>query len=432
MLQDDITNFITALYKYLVRKEEYLPGLLVKKHSSNLQTHGDFSFPNSAKSWQQFLQYEQLQNLDCSLLKCINKDVTNLIETSRNWEISIVKAIELKDRIHLYVDRLKSIQACCQSVSYNNDYIIKRINIDTNVVTVDCSCKETNSITYLRLKVLRDVVKNLYLINLHPQNVHVLLTWKSKSEIKDSNIVFCGAVLNAKSGTKENTITADEYIRIRQDELTLIAQHKYGVRVSTDKKWKEFISHLGESAVAFELLQTKCSSPVKILFDASSGSSKGAAFILYNSARLETILRTFNEKVAEGIYPCLPSLENIDLSLLTDEDEWYLIFNYIMGLPSLIKNCVELSETRCEFRPHLICNYLSSMVKTFSQYYRRVRILTEPRKHLLPVMFARIHLLTILNNTLKLCLRILNIKSVSQMYTIILFSNPTLFYITQR
>lgn len=213
MLRDDITDFISALYKYLVGRDEYLPGLLVKKHSSNLQTHGDFSFPNSAKSWQEFLQCEQLQNLDCSLLKCINKDVTNLIETSQNWEISIVKAIELKDRIHLHVDRLKCIQACCQSVSYNNDYIIKRINVDTNVVTLDYSCKETNSITYLRLKVLRDVVKNLYLINFHPQNINILLTWRSKSEIKDSNIVFCGAVLNAKSGTKENTITADEYIR---------------------------------------------------------------------------------------------------------------------------------------------------------------------------------------------------------------------------
>lgn len=63
--------------------------------------------------------------------------------------------------------------------------------------------------------------------------------------------------------------------RIRQDELTLIAQHKYGVRVSTELKWKEFIAHLGESAVAFELLQIRPSSSIKVQFDASSGSSKG-------------------------------------------------------------------------------------------------------------------------------------------------------------
>lgn len=57
--------------------------------------------------------------------------------------------------------------------------------------------------------------------------------------------------------------------------MTLIAQHKYGVRVSTDSKWKEFIAHLGESAAAFELLQTKPSGAVKINFECCSGSSKG-------------------------------------------------------------------------------------------------------------------------------------------------------------
>lgn len=58
--------------------------------------------------------------------------------------------------------------------------------------------------------------------------------------------------------------------------MTLIAQHKYGVRVSTESKWKEFIDHLGESAAAFELLQTKPSSAVKINFNnCAVGSSKG-------------------------------------------------------------------------------------------------------------------------------------------------------------
>lgn len=66
-----------------------------------------------------------------------------------------------------------------------------------------------------------------------------------------------------------------EISRLRQDEMTLIAQHKYGVRISTDTKWKEFLAHLGESAAAFELLQTKPSGAVKINFDCSAGSSKG-------------------------------------------------------------------------------------------------------------------------------------------------------------
>lgn len=49
--------------------------------------------------------------------------------------------------------------------------------------------------------------------------------------------------------------------------------------MSKDSKWKEFIEHLGESAAAFELLQTKPSGAVKINFDnCSVGSSKGKYF----------------------------------------------------------------------------------------------------------------------------------------------------------
>ncbi|CAH2243590.1 jg25801 [Pararge aegeria aegeria] len=434
MLQDDLQSFVQNLYKYLVSEEECTMGMLVKKHSTKLQTQGDFSFLNTATAWQEFLCDEQLQRIDGTLLKCVDKDIADLIKTSKDWPIRIEKAVEVKNRIHLFLDRQRAIRAAFQSAINNHAEILKIISTDTTVVKIDPYCINTNCITYLRLKCTSEVLKNLYLIRSYPkiQNLIIVVTWRSSYKYLGSDMasldvqsVFCGTVLNARTCLKEKSVTASEYIRLRQDELTLIAQHKYGLRVSTEEKWKDFIAYLGESAVAFELLQTKCSSPVKIQFDASGGSSKGAAFILYNGARLESIIRTFEEKVAEGSYPSLPSLENTDLSLLTDEDEWSLIFTYIMGLPSLLDSSVCVDESTLvrrhddrvhEFRPHLICKFLSNMVKRFSQYYRRVRILTEPRQHLLPVLYARIHMLTILNNTLKLCLRILNIKSVSQMY----------------
>lgn len=58
------------------------------------------------------------------------------------------------------------------------------------------------------------------------------------------------------------------------------------------------------------------------------------------------------------------------------QDEWCLIFNYILGFPSLLDKCVEIKDKSCEFRPHHLCSFLCSMVRVFSQYYRRVRILT--------------------------------------------------------
>ncbi|CAF4849828.1 unnamed protein product [Pieris macdunnoughi] len=415
MIDDELDKFSSNVFKFLGIDKE-VKGLLVKKHSNNLQILGDYSFPNTVKSWSELLNSKVLQNVTETLLQYLKKDIDSLLQESKSWALPIKKVIEIKDRVHIFLERPLAIRTALSQSIITNENILNNLNKGTSLVeheSLNSSC-----ITSLRLRYTVKVIKNLYLLNEKCSDIKpkVFVTTRSTSKCEESRVILCGAVLNAKTGTKESSISAEELISIRQDELTLIAQHKYGVRVSTDSKWKEFIAHLGESAVAFELLQIRPSSSIKIQFDASSGSSKGVAFILYNCARLETIIRTFNEKVNEGSYPLLPDLDEIQISLLTHEDEWCLVFNYILGLPALLKICVEVSNERCEFRPHLICAYLSSMVKVFSQYYRKVRILTEPRKHLLPVMFARIYMLKSLNDTLKTCLRILNIKSVSQMY----------------
>lgn len=54
----------------------------------------------------------------------------------------------------------------------------------------------------------------------------------------------------------------------------------------------------------------------------------GAAFILYNSARLESLLRKFEEKVENGEYGKLPPIESIDFALL-DEDVSIMVIFYI-------------------------------------------------------------------------------------------------------
>lgn len=46
---------------------------------------------------------------------------------------------------------------------------------------------------------------------------------------------------------------------------------------------------------------------------------KGAAFILYNYARISVLFKTFAEKQKTGYYPELPPLENVDFSLLSEE-----------------------------------------------------------------------------------------------------------------
>lgn len=107
--------------------------------------------------------------------------------------------------------------------------------------------------------------------------------------------------------------------------MQLMAQHKYGLRVRNEKVFIELIDKLGRAAVTVDMLEVKHSRPVALNSSGVTSSSKGAAFILYNSARLETLLRTFDEKVKSGYYPELPELDQVDLSLLVEEVSCKLI-----------------------------------------------------------------------------------------------------------
>lgn len=77
---------------------------------------------------------------------------------------------------------------------------------------------------------------------------------------------------------------------------------------------------LGAGIVAFDLLRTKHTNVIPLdQLIAQSTTSKGAAFILYNVARLQSILTTFEEHVSSGSYNKLPPLDQIDFTLLKEE-----------------------------------------------------------------------------------------------------------------
>lgn len=120
--------------------------------------------------------------------------------------------------------------------------------------------------------------------------------------------------------------------------MQLIAQHKYGIRVRNHQRFQETIASLGRSAAIVDMLESKASSPIDMRKEKNQSSkgqsmnlhgqrkcvpklilSIGAAFILYNYARLSVLFRTYEEKQKTGYYPELPSIENVDFSLLKEE-----------------------------------------------------------------------------------------------------------------
>lgn len=124
-----------------------------------------------------------------------------------------------------------------------------------------------------------------------------------------------------------------------------MAQHKYGLRVRNETFFQNLIDSLGKAAVTIDLLEVKPSCSVKLVMSGcATGRSKGkrndrtcyaiykvyiyttgASFILYNSARIETLLKKYDQGVETKFYPETPPLESIDLALLKEEVRMILV-----------------------------------------------------------------------------------------------------------
>lgn len=98
-----------------------------------------------------------------------------------------------------------------------------------------------------------------------------------------------------------------------------LAELKHGQSKESDVIEK--CRKLGAAIVTFDLLKVKHFNAIDFekMITATTTTIKGAAFILYNFARLQTLLVSFDNQVSRGFYDPLPEYENIDFGLLKEE-----------------------------------------------------------------------------------------------------------------
>lgn len=168
------------------------------------------------------------------------------------------------------------------------------------------------------------------------------------------------------------------------------------------QEFVELTRKLGRAAAILDMVEVKHSHALKLT------TNQKHSFILYNSARLENLLNTFNDKVRENYYPELSS--EINLNLLTEKSEWELL-KHLLILPDIIEK--SLSEmTNGQIALHAVYKYLVAFVNTFSAYYSRKKILIENRPHLIATIHAKIYLLKAIQRALNLVLEIFDIEPV--------------------
>lgn len=421
-----LDSFYEELTKYLSRSDgEYNENLhkLVKLQERECF---DFQFPVSLNIWKNYLKLNEKdveKYSDSILLYSVdetNEDSTEisieaLKEESKRWTFTI-ENVELKDwRCSFTICRPASYARMLDELSSNSSYG-KTAKIETETVSIESDGDETSTVTQFRVHLVTEAVKNLmtfseFVLVGDPSaaKYKILVTSKSKlcKENETSQVLLtCGPVTNPVD-KKISNVSAQDYVNRRTEDMHLISIHKYGVRVKNDNAFKDIVRRLGKNAATLDLLEVKQASSITLSPDPKQ------AFILYNSARIETLMEKFNKKVQEGYYKKVPEAHEIDTSLLKEAEEWQL-FKLLLTFPNVLKRSIhELPRGRVNV--HLIHKFLSEMVSVFSVYYRRVRLLTENRIQLMPVLQAKIYFLRSVQKVFNETLKIFSIEPVAFM-----------------
>lgn len=212
LVENTLNRFTENIILCLTGEQKDVKGLLVKKHIENLQTHGDFSFPNTVKSWHEFAICEQVRDkINVTFLEAINKKPENIVEGSKKWDLPVCKVKVEKDRVFLFLQRTVAIRVALLEGFRNNSILSQRILTKCTTVHLDSLCEDSNDITSLRMKYVKNVIENICVV--HKLESSVFVTCKSTSKKDGCSTVLCGTVLNSKTGVKETTIIAADFIR---------------------------------------------------------------------------------------------------------------------------------------------------------------------------------------------------------------------------
>lgn len=122
---------------------------------------------------------------------------------------------------------------------------------------------------------------------------------------------------------------------------------------------------IGTAIVTFDLLKIKHSNAID--FDklmSATPNVKGATFILYNFARLQTLLASFEQQVQSGFYAPLPEFDQIDFSLLKEE-VCAVLFIFLASFRFLVLFCFDSFMLSVVFVARVFLLLISFLVKSY-------------------------------------------------------------------
>jgi len=359
---------------------------LIRKHDKNLGK-GDFSFPNlnNVKVWDQL----SVKTVDLDKI-CKSCSKIEKIEIVGNSSV-------------VYLNKAAVFEDYFQKS--NSSTIAK--SDPQSIINFDNSKPNSSLLTTARVNSFYQALGNL---DLSPSTVYGISSTDVKSQIEtfqaDPGLlkvgIRVGAVLG-KNDKKDEETDLNTYKKKVYDAVRQLDEERCDE--NEDVKVAEIrLETLTTASIQFSFLGSIISNPVKI-----QTSNPNSNFVLYNSARIKKILRTFDLHVKSGDYPPLPSREDINFEVLSEIEEWELLFNFLLPYCDVLSECVRSLSF------HKLVNFLVSLASTYSRYYNRVKTLKDPLPHLVPIIHARVCLIKEVNDVFDAGLEILNLKPLSKM-----------------
>ncbi|XP_046749656.1 DALR anticodon-binding domain-containing protein 3 isoform X2 [Diprion similis] len=426
-----IKELVNSICRLLLGEENEFnedPSIL-KINNENLSEYGDVCFLTNLDTWKKvfrnsftpttscgnilehYLIRNEIKFEDCD---AVEKAFQNIVQASSNWSLKIETCQLRNERVSVFLNRTQTFaNGLARIVVRDHSY---------GQLTPKCGSfffhivKDLDSdLTNLRLRLIKGVAENIvkangYQVSEGSDSDRYYVTTKSKRDLtKYPKILLCGVTKNSVTGTKETALTEAEYLRRKLAELADTTEHRLSDLAEPKHEQNSVLSQIAEAVIALQFLAVKPSRTLTI------SSELGLDETTINvKARISAIFQKFDQQYLKGDYPSLPSIEEVDFSLLREAEEWELMHIFLLGYPEMVKSCARLTGD-LEVCPHYICSFLSRLASKFSAYYRRVRVLTEGRDHLLPTMMARLYLLKAIQIVTRNALSLLNLDPVSRM-----------------
>jgi hypothetical protein len=379
---------------------------LIRKHDKGLE-EADFSCPGHAKV-QVWKKCSGSADLECNRLKLLAEGSVSEVNQVLPFKISSValnKSGSLLIRLSrpaVYSRVISEIVAGGGIVLDQRDQL-STIRLENHELT---RIEKTSEMSFFRCCQVRSMLTRMYKSVASDKDKLIRIGCSDERYLKfgeESVGLQVGAVVGA-NGKKLAQSLDCVYGSLHSEYTNIVNERETSSAMSTEQRAKN-VHTMVTADLQFKLLSTTVSEPCVI---DPYKKSKDASFALYNYARLVHLIRAH----CEGEYPELRDVSEVDFSHLREEEEWEIMFNYVMPYREMLSNVVQ--EDR--FCLHRVCQFVAGLSGAFSRYYNRFRVLKDPAASgVLPAVEAKVYLLTATAAVYRHAFVILDIDTVANM-----------------